>query len=98
MTKPEKQINKLPRSFIYLTVLILSFAAAFAVWGVPYFFQPPQVGGISGTYGTGTLRAGVVEILEEGQVELEGFSQNFQVMRVELLEGEYQGILMEVEY
>ncbi|PKN95291.1 MAG: YibE/F family protein [Chloroflexi bacterium HGW-Chloroflexi-6] len=98
MTKPEKQINKLPRSFIYLTVLILSLAAAFAVWGVPYFFQPPQVEGISGTYGTGTLRARVVEILEEGQAELEGFTQNFQVMRVELLEGEYKGILMEVEY
>lgn len=98
MTKPEKTINSLPRSFVTLTVLILLLAAAFAIWGVPYFFQPLPVEGISGTYGTGTLRARVESIIEEGQVDMDGFSQNYQVMRVELLEGEYRGILMEVDY
>ena len=96
--RPEKQLNKLPRAFIFLTVFILALAAAFAVWGIPYFFQPPQIQGISATYGTGALRAEVVEIIEEGEIDLGGYIQTYQVMRVELLEGEYKGILMEVDY
>jgi uncharacterized membrane protein len=92
--KPEK----LPRSFVFLAVFVLALAVAFAFWGVPYFFQPPQVEGISVTYGTDTLRARVTEIIEEGQIDLGEASQPYQVMRVELLEGEYKGILMEVDY
>lgn len=96
--KPEKQLNKLPRAFIFLTIFILALAAAFALWGIPYFFQPPLADAVSTTYGAGTLRAEVTEIIEEGQIDLGGISQTYQVMRVELLEGEYKGILMEVDY
>jgi uncharacterized membrane protein len=97
-SKKNMKTEKLPRSFIFLVIFILALAAAFAVWGVPYFFQPPQADGISATYGTGTLRARVTEIIEEGQIDLGEISQNYQVMRVELLEGEYAGILMEVDF
>lgn len=90
--------EKLPRSFVYLSLFILALAIAFALWGVPYFFQPPQVEGISATYGSGTLRARVTSILEEGEIDLGETRQPYQVMLVELLEGEYKGILMEVDY
>lgn len=36
--------------------------------------------------------------MEEGTVELGDVEQSFQVLRVEILEGEYQGILIEVDY
>jgi uncharacterized membrane protein len=95
---PETTNKKIPGVFAFSAIFILALAAAFAIWGIPYFFQPPQVEGISATYGTDTLRARVVEIVEEGQIDLGDINQNYQVMRVELLEGEYKGILMEVDY
>lgn len=96
--KTETDNKKIPAIFVLFSLMILALATAFAIWGIPYFFQPPQVEGISATYGTDTLRARVTEIIEEGQADLGGFLQDYQVMRVELLEGEYQGILMEVDY
>jgi uncharacterized membrane protein len=40
----------------------------------------------------------VIEIIEEGEIDLGGTIQRYQVARVELLEGEYRGILMEMDY
>jgi uncharacterized membrane protein len=94
---PNPHKPKIPPIFSRLAALILALAI-FAAWGLPYFLRPPAVEGISSTYGTGTLRARVVDILEEGQTDLGGTLQDYQVMRVELLEGEYRGILMEVDY
>lgn len=49
-------------------------------------------------FGSETVRARVVEIIEEGEIDLGGTLQRYQVARVELLEGEYRGILMEMDY
>jgi uncharacterized membrane protein len=95
---PEIQKKKNSRAFISLSIGLLVLAFVLAIWVLPYFLQPPAIEGISTTYGAGTLRARVTEILEEGQIDLGGFEQTYQVVRVELLEGEYKGILMEVEY
>lgn len=95
---PETANKKISLVFVVISILILALAAAFAVWGVPYFFQPPQTPEISATYGAGTLRARVTDIIESGQIDLGDITQDYQVMRVELLEGEYKGILMEVDY
>jgi uncharacterized membrane protein len=40
----------------------------------------------------------VTEIIEEGEVDLGGKLQRYQVARVELLEGDYKGIEMEMDY
>jgi uncharacterized membrane protein len=95
---PESQKKKNSRTFIFLSIVLLALAFVVAIWVIPYFLQTPQIEGISATYGTDTLRARVTDIIEEGQVDLGGFDQNYQVMRVELLEGDYKGILMEVDY
>ena len=34
----------------------------------------------------------------EGEIDLGGTMQRYQVARVELLEGEYRGIVMEMDY
>ncbi len=49
-------------------------------------------------FGSETVRARVVEIIEEGEITLNSISQRYQIARVEILEGEYQGILMEMDY
>lgn len=48
--------------------------------------------------GSETLRARVTEIIEEGEIDLGGIVQRYQIARVELLEGEYRGIVMEMDY
>ncbi|HSK67267.1 MAG TPA: YibE/F family protein, partial [Anaerolineales bacterium] len=48
--------------------------------------------------GSETMRARVTEIIEEGQIDLGGTIQRYQIARVEILEGDYQGIVMEMDY
>jgi uncharacterized membrane protein len=48
--------------------------------------------------GSETREARVVEIIEEGQIDLGGTFQRYQVARVEILDGEYRGIVMEMDY
>ena len=50
------------------------------------------------TFGADTVRAEVVQIIEEGQADLGGVQQTYQIARVKILEGEYAGIPMEIDY
>jgi uncharacterized membrane protein len=50
------------------------------------------------TVGSDTVRAEVVQILEEGDIDMGGHVQKYQVARVKILEGEYEGIPMEIDY
>ena len=50
------------------------------------------------TFGADTVRAEVLEIVDEGQVDLGGVQQTYQIARVNILEGEYAGIPMEIDY
>jgi uncharacterized membrane protein len=50
------------------------------------------------TFGADTVRAEVLQIIEEGQIDMGGNQQTYQVARVNILEGEYAGIPMEVDY
>ncbi|MDP1715625.1 MAG: YibE/F family protein [Anaerolineales bacterium] len=50
------------------------------------------------TFGADTVRAEVVQIVEEGQVDMGGIQQTYQIARVNILEGEYAGIPMEIDY
>ncbi len=49
-------------------------------------------------FGSDAVRAKVVEVLEEEKVRLGGVEQTYQLLRVELLEGQWDGLLLEVEY
>jgi len=91
-------MKKLPVPFIVSAILLLIALTAFAVWGIPYFFQPSSIVHSGSAYGSQNLRARVTQIIEEGQIALGEHNQSYQVLRVKLLEGEYKGILMEVDY
>jgi len=43
-------------------------------------------------------QAEVVEILEEGSITLGDQTQTYQIMRVEILDGDYAGITLEIDY
>ena len=84
------------RSLFLLVVLALGLVAAFLLY--PYFAQVELPDVNMSAFGSETARARVVEIIEDGEIDLGGTIQRYQVARVELLEGEYRGILMEMDY
>jgi uncharacterized membrane protein len=80
---------------VFAALLGLTF---FGIWGIPYFFNVSLPDSTETIFGSGTARAQVDKILEEGTTELGGNVQSYQKMRVRVLEGEYEGILIELDY
>lgn len=50
------------------------------------------------TFGADTVRAEVLQIIDEGEIDLGGNLQTYQIARVNILEGQYAGIPMEIDY
>lgn len=84
------------RSVFWLGILAVAGIAAFLLW--PYFTQVDMPDANMSAFGSETVRARVTEIIEEGEIDLGGTLQRYQIARVELLEGDYRGILMEMDY
>jgi uncharacterized membrane protein len=84
------------KTVYWVLLLLLGILAAILV--LPYFTRVdlPDVNMTS--FGSGTARARVTQIIEDGEIDLGGVVQRYQVARVELLEGEYKGIPMEMDY
>jgi len=84
------------RFSFWLIAFLLAIIAIFFLW--PYF-AGADLPDVSMTgFGSETVRARVTEIIEEGEINLGDVVQRYQIARVELLEGEYQGIVMEMDY
>jgi uncharacterized membrane protein len=79
-----------------LIVLALVLITVVLLW--PYFTQADLPEANMSSYGAGTVRARVTQIIEDGDIDLGGTVQRYQIARVELLEGEYRGIAMEMDY
>ncbi len=79
-------------------ILLILLLAAFVIWGIPYFFGTSLPEAVGSPMGSGTYKAEVTLILEEGEITLGDVTQTYQLLRVKLLEGEYAGIPMEVDY
>ncbi len=77
---------------------VLFFAVIAALLFLPYFSQVELPVAQMSAFGSETVRAQVDEIIEEGQIDLGGTVQRYQIARVEILEGDYKGILMEIDY
>lgn len=80
------------KSWLFPFVLLLAVILYFQISRV----QLPGDG--FSTFGSDTVRAEVVQIIEEGEVDLGGHTQKYQIARVNILEGEYEGIPMEIDY
>jgi uncharacterized membrane protein len=79
-----------------LIILALVLITVVLLW--PYFTQVDLPEANMSSFGAGTVRARVTQIIEEGDIDLGGTVQRYQIARVELLEGEYRGIAMEMDY
>ena len=92
------QTNSHIRTFIIAGLIAVILLTAFIVWGIPYFFQTslPEAAGMP--LGTGTARAEVVAIPEEGEIDLGGVIQHYQILSARILDGEYAGMTFDVDY
>jgi len=78
---------------ILLSILFLAILIA-----LPYLTKVQLPASQMSAFGSETVRAKVVDIIEDGEIELGDIKQRYQIARVEISEGEYQGILMEIDY
>jgi uncharacterized membrane protein len=80
----------------WIFLLLVAAVIAFILW---HLLRPVELPDVTmSAFGSGISRARVTEIIEDGEVDLGGTVQRYQVARVELLEGEYRGIVMEMDY
>jgi uncharacterized membrane protein len=80
------------RSWLFPFVLFVAVA-------VYAYFNNVEVPGTGfSTMGSDTVRAEVAQILEEGEIDMGGHTQKYQVVRVNILEGEYAGVPMQIDY
>lgn len=92
-----KQNNRL---FVISISLLIVLLVIFALTLLPELLavrddvQPEVALG----YGTSSVKGVILDVVEEGVVQLGDVSQSYQVLRVEVLEGEYQGLEFKVDY
>src|SRR3990172_3743877 len=84
------------KQFKWEMILILGELAVF--FAFPYFNNVQLPGDGFSTLGSDTVRAEVTQIIEEGQIDMGGHNQTYQIARVNILSGEYAGIPMEIDY
>lgn len=84
------------KAVFWLSILLLVGISAFFLGQLLRPVDLPDVN--MSTFGSETVRARIREIIEDGEIDLGGTVQRYQIARVELLEGEYRGIVMEMDY
>jgi uncharacterized membrane protein len=83
-----------PVSFIVMILLV-----GLVAWMVIPSFSGVELPVVNmSSMGSENVKARVQDIIEEGEATLGETVQRYQVARVELLEGDYRGIVMEMDY
>ena len=77
---------------LFLGVLIIILPGSFQSL-TPKTEDKPSLG-----FGSQAVKGEITEVLEEGQVQLGDVDQQYQVLRVRILEGDLEGVELEVEY
>ena len=66
-------MKKVPVSFLVAAAVLILLFAILLIVGIPYFFQPPPFSGSAGaTLGSQTALAKITQIVDEGQINLNG--------------------------
>ncbi len=82
-----------------VALALIAIAAIFAFLLLPRWLSSPQPSETTSIgYGSDAVRAEIVAVIEEGTVQLGEQVQEYQIFRIELLEGEFTGTLMEIDY
>jgi len=94
-------MTKEMRRFLLLALLMLIIFSALILLLVPRldaFLSGSREDGPRIGLGDDMYKAEVFEVIEEGTVALGERTQSYQVLRVEVLEGPYKGLITEIDY
>jgi uncharacterized membrane protein len=84
------------RNFVQYTLWMILVMIVFWVWrGMGQVVLPKAA---MTAMGSEKVHARVVSIIEDGEIDLSGITQRYQIARVELLEGEYKGLIVDIDY
>ena len=89
------------RQFIGLALLLVLLAGSAIFILARHLFQSESgpIDSVSDLrFGADTVRAKVLDILEEGQITLGDQTQTYQILLIKLLEGPHTGQLVEIDY
>ncbi len=88
--------NILP--FVILAILTLLAFISFVIWGVPYFLNSSLPAATNAGFGSETVSAQVLQVVDSGTVTLGTTTQAFQDLSVQIMEGQFKGIDVMVTY
>ncbi len=80
---------------VFMMVVLIAIVAAMTL---PSLTNPSLPVTNMSAMGSEMIKARVTAIIEEGEIDLGGTLQRYQIARVEPLEGDYRGIVMEMDY
>jgi uncharacterized membrane protein len=88
--------------FFLLTALLIVLLFAGLVFVVIPLLSESNQAAIEPEQGVGytsdAVQAEILEIIDEGEIELGGVVQEYQELKVMILEGDYEGVILEVDY
>ena len=85
-------------TFIILTILITLVFLAFIIWGLPYFLDTSIPAPSNNGFGSETVSAQVLQVVDQGTVNLGGVDQTYKDLEVRILEGQYKGAVVQMNY
>jgi uncharacterized membrane protein len=84
--------------FLTLAGCIFLAVIAFFIWGLPYFLNTSLPAPTNTGFGSETVPAQVLQIIDQGTVNLGGINQPFQDLSVKVLSGQNKGMIAQVTY
>lgn len=87
--------------FLGLALLLVLIAGTTIFYLLPRWQDSPSNEAAQNEFfalNAGTAQARVVEIVEEGDITLGDQTQRYQILNVEILEGDYAGQIMQIDY
>jgi uncharacterized membrane protein len=85
-------------TFIILTIVITLVFLAFIIWGLPYFLDTSLPAPSNSGFGSETVSAQVLQVVDQGTVNLGGVDQAYEDLEVKILEGQYKGAVVQMNY
>jgi uncharacterized membrane protein len=84
--------------FFTLAGFIILAIIAFIIWGLPYFLDTSLPVPTNNGFGSETVPAQILQVVDQGTINLGGILQPYQDLSVMILSGQNKGLLANVSY
>jgi uncharacterized membrane protein len=94
-------MGKHTKLFILLAISLILLAVIAIYWFIPNWLSVPDTSsdlGYNIGFNDDTVKARVLDILEDGTTELGGQTQSYQILLVKVQDGPFSGQLLEIDY